>query len=71
MSLKRSCLAVALVFAGSVSGIAACSTVEVLDDGTHVVKDCWGKTECRTWSTKDANLAARWVGNAYMDGAMC
>jgi hypothetical protein len=71
MRSRKLALVVALLFAGSVFGNAKCSEVQVLDDGTYVVTDCWGKSECKTWSTKDADLAARWVGNAYMDAAMC
>jgi len=70
MSLKRLSLAITLTFASSVPGITACSSVEMLTDGTYVVNDCWHKN-CISWATKDAGLAARWVGNAYMDGAMC
>jgi hypothetical protein len=47
-----------------------CSSVGILGDGTYVVYDCWGKT-CNFWSTKDKDLAQRWVGAAYLDGAMC
>lgn len=71
MRPRRLIYALVLALAGSVPGFAACSAVEVLTDGTYVVTDCWGKSECITWATKDSGLASTWVGNAYMDGAMC
>ena len=69
--IKRFLLILGLILSGlGSSDLSACSSAEVLDDGTYVITDCWCKG-CTTWSTKDAHLAQKWIGAAYLDGEMC
>lgn len=69
--MYRSLLALTLLVGGSgLSRLSACSSAEVLDDGTYVITDCWCK-DCTSWSTKDAHIAQKWIGAAYLDGEMC